>query len=1157
MFKIKKAMSLILAALMLLSVFAAAQLSAGAAVSDKAKTGGMFKTIGFSGEESIEILDWQGYHEGLLNGVSYDSDTNTLTLDNVDFAGEHSMYTYFMGDDFKVNIIGTCTLDMITVYDGCLGFVGSGELTVGSENADYAVQFKALADDYYNFSMDVAPTATLTLMSSKDAFRMQNSTHSDPNTVFTIGGTEAVDVCYDEHEKYLTKKVKGGEISNWTYDSLYLAERASDPDHTYCVSEKKYNGDDEPTYDFRKCYFNDDLDCYLVDNSEYVGEYSKEELKDTEFTVTATSIADNAKPIYVSTKEVYENKDGDEFAVEFGDVYNFSDDNTIEFKGEKIYVFETNNEVDSDNLSEVQEEDPFIYYDYYYGDKTFENKGTPDDNTTETTEPNTEDGTQPDTTTETEPSTDEPDGGNNLPASEYNLWVAGVPVTASNADNITGSGITGHISYDAATKTLTFDNATVSDYYAVLELDNSYQMIAGVYSTDDLNVVFNGDNTVKLENNASEAERYAFYGFAVYGKRLTVESGTLNTDGIICGRLTINEAACVDSSYDVDATTASHSVNTTVLEVNGTLKATTDAEIREYPTIEARDITVGKNGVIEVDKSVNTGIFIAINGWSPSPAAAIELSGTMLNNGKVTLKSDCMAPASSSSGKAVKIGYGIYSDEENAEVVMGEWGSLVAEGNRSAFGGGLTMSLTGNEFEILGGESADTATAKGLDETGEDKYISIKSIKEPVSEPETTTSAQDDTQSTGQGDTPTEYSEPDSHTDYNEPDTPTEPGETIEPTKEGEVTPTEAVEPTKESETVEPTKEGGVTPTEAVEPTKEGGTSVEPTDAGKDKNNDKPTVKAANPLKALASSSSIKAAALQKSSKTVKPFTISGAKGSVAVTKVKSGTTASIYNKISVNRSTGAITLKKGEYKKGTYKVKLNITAGGDSFYDTKTVSITAVIKISGKMTNTVKVKTFDKGTKTSVLKKSKKAFKLIKISKAKGNVKVTKVKKGTTPSIYKKITVNKKTGKITFKKGSYKAGTYKIKLKIKVKGNADYSAKTVKKTVKLYIKAPVKKAAKKTTSATSTSTSTATHTHTSSSSGHRTCTSCGGSGRRTCFSCGGLGGFNETIITSMGSNIGGIYIPPRTTTYRRPCSACNGSGRVICTSCGGSGFIN
>lgn len=105
-------------------------------------------------------------------------------------------------------------------------------------------------------------------------------------------------------------------------------------------------------------------------------------------------------------------------------------------------------------------------------------------------------------------------------------------------------------------------------------------------------------------------------------------------------------------------------------------------------------------------------------------------------------------------------------------------------------------------------------------------------------------------------------------------------------------------------------------------------------------------LKADNPITVKTATKSVKASALKKAKKIIKPLTISRAKGTVKVTKVKSGTTAKIYSKITVAKKTGAVTFKKGTYKKGTYKVKLKVTAAGNSTYKSKTVKKTVKIKI-------------------------------------------------------------------------------------------------------------------------------------------------------------------------------------------------------------------
>ncbi len=115
-----------------------------------------------------------------------------------------------------------------------------------------------------------------------------------------------------------------------------------------------------------------------------------------------------------------------------------------------------------------------------------------------------------------------------------------------------------------------------------------------------------------------------------------------------------------------------------------------------------------------------------------------------------------------------------------------------------------------------------------------------------------------------------------------------------------------------------------------------------------------------------------------------------------------------------------------------------------------KYVSITpgaTKVKKANTLTVTSKNKTF----KASKLVSKKASYKALTISKAKGSVKVTKVRGKLSKKFFNSITVTKK-GKLTLKKGDYKKGTYKLKLKVVAAGNSDYTAKTISKTVKITI---------------------------------------------------------------------------------------------------------
>ena len=127
----------------------------------------------------------------------------------------------------------------------------------------------------------------------------------------------------------------------------------------------------------------------------------------------------------------------------------------------------------------------------------------------------------------------------------------------------------------------------------------------------------------------------------------------------------------------------------------------------------------------------------------------------------------------------------------------------------------------------------------------------------------------------------------------------------------------------------------------------------------------------------------------------------------------------------------------------GTYSV----TVTGIGAYNG---TVNATFKIN-KASNPLAVKAKTANVKLSAVKKKSQTLAVSKV--------VTFTKKGQGTLTYakasgnKKITINKKTGKVTVGKG-LKKGTYKVKVKIKAAGNANYKASAYKTvTFKIVIK--------------------------------------------------------------------------------------------------------
>ena len=97
--------------------------------------------------------------------------------------------------------------------------------------------------------------------------------------------------------------------------------------------------------------------------------------------------------------------------------------------------------------------------------------------------------------------------------------------------------------------------------------------------------------------------------------------------------------------------------------------------------------------------------------------------------------------------------------------------------------------------------------------------------------------------------------------------------------------------------------------------------------------------KSANSMKVAVKTKTVKVKKVKKAKQNVAAITVTGAKG--AVTYKKAGGSA----KLTVNAKTGKITVKKGT-KKGTYKVKVTVTAAGDGNFKPGTKTVTVTIKV-------------------------------------------------------------------------------------------------------------------------------------------------------------------------------------------------------------------
>ena len=842
MTKLKKSMSMLLALLMLISLFTAATVTTQAAQTSKSKTGGLFYCIVLEDDkEEMTFIRDSEVHNDAVEGVTFDEESNTLTLDNVDFLEKYSLNAYVRGDDFKLNIVGTCSLSAIHIYSGSLNIIGDGSLTVGNE-VKFGITFEPYFADSYDSSLNIANSVSVKIWGKKSAFRIRNSSSSDTSAAFKADGKSLDNVTREEVVEPVSVKVPIGKESVWD-DGIgyrYKVVKDDDPDGIYCArvySETTVFGDDtytENKFDLVKCYYDESSERTYID-------YYIDELSEDEFNAQGYSLVP-AEGVYAQLDkyqrmtcyqidvsddaEVYKDESGNIYAVKWGNVYTYDESETITFKDKTYYVYSNTSDISEDDLKAVTED--FTTYTYLYGDSEFVKEKS--EETTSGEEPEPEETTAP-VNGSTEPNTDTtqpvtnpaaettaPGGDETQPSGEDSdalLWVGSVKVTKENAANITGDGLSGKISYDESTSTLTLSNATITTSHNYI---NNYY--TGVYAEKNINIHLVGENTVKPEDNIE-----MLYSFAnLRGEFKFTGGGKLDCYGIQANTITITKSAKITSFCSAFVGSYKGGIMAINLNIDGSLNADSVSLFEECPAVIAKNITVGSTGTLKAT-ACNT---VTISNGTPAQTKAVYINegGSMTIDGTVSVEA-----SGTYSGTQMNRGYGIYGYGQ-CKLIIGTSGKLTASGLCKAISD-MTISLKSKNVTIKAGDDANSAKATELKKLSDQKYIFIQS---------------------------------------------------------------------------------------------------------------KNASKKANTLTVSAKKKTIKAKKLLKKKQTAKPLTIKNAKGTLEVVKVKKGTMAKIFKKITVNKKTGAITFKKGKYSKKTYKVKLKITAAGNASYNAKTIN--KVVKV-------------------------------------------------------------------------------------------------------------------------------------------------------------------------------------------------------------------
>ena len=233
-----------------------------------------------NGEESNLLFSSEGTNS--IDGMSYDRESNTLTLNNYK-SSTTVIVTNMMGDDFKINLVGDNEIGSIGSYGdawgGSINICGNGSLVINADRTgDYGVAFFA---EGTNSVLSVADTCNVTIYSGSKAVVYTSDNQTDKP--IKDNGTLKENVTYNvSHPLQISQLyARYYEYDPYTTDIVYKNE--ADNTSLYYIKELTYVESGKVTYTMYKLTTKKALgDVYYADK---IGEYDNIPAGYTEITL--------------------------------------------------------------------------------------------------------------------------------------------------------------------------------------------------------------------------------------------------------------------------------------------------------------------------------------------------------------------------------------------------------------------------------------------------------------------------------------------------------------------------------------------------------------------------------------------------------------------------------------------------------------------------------------------------------------------------------------------------------------------------------------------------------------------------------------------------------------------------------------------------------
>ena len=221
-----------------------------------------------NGEESNLLFSSEGTNS--IDGMSYDRESNTLTLNNYK-SSTTVIVTNMMGDDFKINLVGDNEIGSISSYGdawgGSINISGNGSLVINADKSDdYGIAFFA---EGTNSVLSVADTCNVTIYSGSKAvvYTSDNLT----NKPIKDNGTLKENVTYNVSHPLEISRLCARYYEYDPYTTNIVYKNEADNTSLYYIKELTYIEPAKVTYTLYKLTTKKAMgDVYYADK---VGEY--------------------------------------------------------------------------------------------------------------------------------------------------------------------------------------------------------------------------------------------------------------------------------------------------------------------------------------------------------------------------------------------------------------------------------------------------------------------------------------------------------------------------------------------------------------------------------------------------------------------------------------------------------------------------------------------------------------------------------------------------------------------------------------------------------------------------------------------------------------------------------------------------------------------